>query len=108
MSEQNEPAGSLFPDGPELPEMREGVFSQQELQQICADIIASTRVLDVQAKASGQSRAVQADDLFAAISQLSEGQCQAVQVHYQYDGAEWTDTMIGLGGRFRVVRCKHP
>ncbi len=66
-------------------------------------------MLSVQAKAGpGRYAATDPLSLANARARLTGGEAAGVQVHYRYDGHEWTDTVLRTAGGYRLVRCRVP
>lgn len=97
-----------FADGPPVPLMVEGLIDPPTLSQLFADIQSAGKVLGVREK-GGQAEYASGEDMppAAALERLLAGTARAVQVRYHFDGHEWTDTVMAIGPRFRVVRCRH-
>lgn len=102
--DQAEPA-----DAPPMPELREGLLTIDDLNALCADLTQLTRIISIQTRARGSTNAQSAaSTLDESFQQLWQGQFQAVQVRYFYDGHEWTDTLMRVPPHVRVIRCQHP
>lgn len=90
---------------PELPPLWQATFDDRLLDQLFADLATAADVLSVQAKTDPRKYAT-ADPLTlgAARERLTAGDVRGVQVHYRYDGREWTDTVLRVPGGYRLVR----
>lgn len=97
-----------FADGPPVPLMVEGVLDPAGLRQLFADLATAATVTGVQEK-GGPAEYASGDVMppAVALNRLLSGAARAVQVRYQFDGHEWTDTVMALPAGFRVVRCRH-
>lgn len=42
-----------------------------------------------------------------AVELLLQRLVPAIQIHYRYDGYDWTDTLMHLPAGIRLVRCRH-
>jgi hypothetical protein len=97
-----------FADGPPVPLMVEGLLDAGTLRQLFADLAASASLLGIREKGSPTGYAppetVKAD---AALTRLLSGEMRALQVRYQFEGHEWSDTILAVPVGFRVVRCRH-
>lgn len=110
MAEHAIPATELPPlAAPQMPAMREGLLSRDDLMRLCEDIVDLTQVLSIQTRSGGNTNSDTADrSLSDSLMDLWEGRLQAVQIRYVHDGHEWTDTLLRVGSVVRVVRCQHP
>ncbi len=96
-------------DGPSMPEMRQGLLSASDLKELCADLTQLTRVLSIQTRVRGNTNAeTRSGALDDVLQDLWDGNLQAVQIRYAYDGHEWTDTLLRSDCHIRVIRCQHP
>lgn len=97
-----------FEDGPPVPLMVEGLIDPPTLTQLFADIQTAGTVLGVREK-GGPAEYAAGDGMphAVALERLLAGTARAVQLRYQFDGHEWTDTILATAAGFRVVRCRH-
>lgn len=97
-----------FADGPPVPLMVEGLIEPGTLRQLFAELAAATAILSVREK-GGPSEYTGTDGMSPAVALegLLTSTARAVQIRYQYDGFEWTDTVLAAANGFRVVRCRH-
>lgn len=97
-----------FADGPPVPLMVEGVLDAAALRQLFADIESAASLIGVREK-GGQAEYAAGEVMppAVALGRLQGGTARAVQIRYQYDGYEWTDTILAVATGFRVVRCRH-
>ena len=97
-----------FEDGPPVPLMVEGLIDAAMLHQLFVDLAGNATIISVREKGTPTSYAP-AEELSAsaAMERLLAGTTRAVQIRYQFDGHEWTDTIMLIGTGFRVVRCRH-
>jgi hypothetical protein len=97
-----------FADGPPVPLMVDGVIDATTLRQLFADLTTAATLLGIREKGSPtgytSGGTVTAD---VARNRLLSGETRAAQVRYQFDGHEWSDTILALPTGFRVVRCRH-
>jgi hypothetical protein len=93
----------------ELPPLWQATFDDRTLDQYFSDLASAADVLSVQAKADSRNYA-SADPLTldAARDRLTAGDVRGVQVHYRFDGREWTDTVLRVPGGYRLVRMEAP
>ncbi len=94
---------------PPLPELHQGVLSEAQVWQLFADIEQCTRVLEILPKHAAAGRVADAAGVTLAQARelVAARAVRALQLRYEYDGAEWWDTLMLNGGQFRVVRIRH-
>jgi hypothetical protein len=97
-----------FQDGPAVPLMVEGAIDADTLRRLFADLTEAATVVGVREKSSPAAYTA-ADETLpeVALERLLSGAARAIQVRYRFADYEWTDTILGLPGGFRVVRCRH-
>jgi len=97
-----------FADGPPVPLMVEGLIEAGTLRQLFAELSAAATILGVREKGGPTEYAGgEAMPPAVALERLLTGTARATQIRYQFDGYEWTDTVLLVGGGYRVVRCRH-
>lgn len=97
-----------FPDGPQVPLMVDGVIDKDTLRQLFQDLATFATILGVREKNQQADYASPEEmTLNTALERLLSGMARATQVRYQFDGKEWSDTILSTQDRFRVVRCRH-
>lgn len=93
---------------PPLPEMRDAVLTVEEVHALASDLDALTRISGILEKGVSTSRAeASTPSLNDALTRLTNGHVRAIQIRYQYDRHEWTDTLMAVPHGFRLVRCRH-
>lgn len=97
-----------FAEGPPVPLMVEGLIDAPTLTRLFADIQTAGTVLGVREK-GGPAEYAGGDGMppSIALDRLLTGTARAVQLRYQFDGHDWTDTVLATATGFRVVRCRH-
>ena len=97
-----------FADGPTVPLMMDGVIDAATLRQLFTDIQSAGTAIGVREK-GGPAEYAAGGELSPAkaLERLLAGTARAVQIRYQFDGHEWTDTVLATATGFRVVRCRH-
>jgi len=96
-----------FADGPPVPLMVEGTLDSTGVRQLFAELSSATAVVGVRMKDSPTRYTnVEEPTLDEAVERLLSGGTRAVQVRYYFAQQEWSDTIMGVNGRFRVVRCR--
>jgi len=99
----------LFEDGPPIPEMREMIFGEEQIESYISDLKNFTQIDSVQAKGGETAYAdespLQLDNAFIA---LKTGAARGIQIRYQHNGFDWTDTVFSAANAYKVVRCQHP
>lgn len=104
----SEPSSQLPDNGPSLPEMREALLDASDVRSLHADLSALTRITGVLCKQSIRSQSPLGDvHLDEAVERLLDRSLAAVQIRYQYEGRDWTDTLLNVPGGIRMVRCQH-
>lgn len=102
-------APTNLPDGPPMPEMREGLLEAVQVEQLFTDLADCTRVLAILEKGGAQNHAKSSTlDLAAACQRFLNREVLAIQIRYHYDGCEWTDTLLHSPAGIRAVRCQQP
>lgn len=95
-------------DGPPVPLMVEGIIDADTLRQLFTDLSLSARILKIREKGGASAYTMDEEPPpEIALDRLLSGATRAVQVHYQFAGFEWADTMLRLPSGFRVVRCRY-
>jgi hypothetical protein len=95
--------------GPEqeqrLPELWERPLDKESLAQLFADLACQVRIVGIREKSSGAEYAgEEIGDLSGPRERLQSGQVHAVQIHYEYEGQEWRDTIVRSGGGWKLIR----
>lgn len=93
-----------------LPELHQAEFDAAELETLLRDIGACARITEVIPKYGPRALVPETPVLTIEDGRqlLLNGAARAVQFRYQYEGAEWWDTVMALpGSRFRLVRIQH-
>jgi hypothetical protein len=91
---------------PPLPELYEGELDGAGLAAYQAALRTSTRVISVRAKSGATGLSVAHTGVDPALADLRRGAIRAVQVRYEYDGVEWSDTLLALPHGVRVLRMQ--
>jgi len=101
------PAPTSLPDGPPLPEMREGQLDAAQVEQLFSDLDSCTQVLAILEKGGRQDHAKSSQpNLVAARDRFLNREVLAVQIRYRYDNAEWIDTLLHSPTGIRAIRCQ--
>lgn len=102
------PAPASAPAPAPLPELRGGLLAHEEVEQLLADIAGCGELLAVIPKygardyVPGQAALTLADARAALAGRTVRG----LQLRYRHAGAEWWDTLMIVGERFRLVRIR--
>lgn len=103
------PSGPEAPATPGLPPLHCGVLDLSQVEQLFTDIEVCAGQVEVLPKYDAQVRV--GDSARVTLQQgrelLATGAVRGLQIRYQYDGADWWDTLLRVGDRFRVVRIRH-
>lgn len=101
------PSPTNLPDGPPMPEMREGQLDAAQVEQLFSDLASCTQVLAILEKGSQQNHAKSNNtDLSVARDRFLNREVLAVQIRYHYDNAVWIDTLLHSPTGIRAVRCQ--
>ena len=92
-----------------LPDLHQAILDAATLQQLSADIIACTELLEVIPKYAGNSYVQDAPSLtiHEGIQLLATGELLGLQLRYRYEGALWWDTLMRTPAGIRLVRIQH-
>lgn len=91
-----------------LPDLHESVIDDATLMQLFDDLTTHATILLVRLKGQAERRADTGQvSLAQAKEALLTGGLRSMQVHYDYDGTEWRDTIIRMPSGWRVVRIDH-
>ncbi|MCA9019739.1 MAG: hypothetical protein KDA65_01570 [Planctomycetaceae bacterium] len=100
---------NLFEDGPPIPEMREMIFEEEQLASFLSDLKEFTKIESIQIKGGETLYAdepqLKLDDAFTA---LKTGSVRGVQIRYNHNGFDWTDTVFNTANDYKIIRCQHP
>lgn len=95
-------------DGPPIPEMREAILTEDDVRELVADLQAHTRVSGTLCKAAAQRQTPPHNiPLEVAVEQLLARTVAAIQIRYEFNGYDWTDTLLHTAAGLRLVRCQH-
>jgi hypothetical protein len=98
------PAGD---DTPPLPELHQSEVGADTVEDLFRDVALEADLLDVIVKGAAEAHADEGPvDLGRAKELLLSGAIRGVQLRYRHQGEEWWDTILALGGRYRVVRMR--
>ncbi len=99
----------LFEEGPPIPEMREMIFDEEQIDSYISDLKNFTKIESVQAKGGETAYAdespLQLDDAFTA---LKSGTARGIQIRYHHNSFDWSDTVFRASDAYKIVRCQHP
>ncbi|MFK7777859.1 MAG: hypothetical protein QM501_07010 [Gimesia sp.] len=99
----------LFEDGPPIPEMREMIFDEEQLASFLSDLKEFTKIESIQIKGGETSHAddpqLNLDDAFSA---LKTDSVRGIQIRYNHNGFDWSDTVFNAAKDYKVIRCQHP
>lgn len=101
------PAQTGLPDGPPMPEMREGQLDAAQVEQLFTDLAACTQIVAILEKGDRQDHAKSSQpDLAAARDRFLNREVLAVQIRYRYDNAAWIDTLLHSPTGIHAIRCQ--
>ncbi len=102
---QQESLGELPPD---LPVIHEAILNADTLNQLFDDVSQCTHLIEVIVKHDRLSQTPDANFSLEQARELFEhGSAMGIQLRYQYDGAQWWDTLMRTPAGTRIVRIRH-
>ncbi|MBA4150235.1 MAG: hypothetical protein H0X66_19165 [Verrucomicrobia bacterium] len=90
-----------------LPDLQNTLLNPEVLEQLFRDIERCTEIIEIIPKVSAGYVGQTSITLEEARAHLLSKQVRAVQIRYQYEGAQWWDTIMAVGDQFRLVRIEH-
>jgi len=80
-----------------------------QAEQLLADIEACAELVEILPKFGPQDQVPDAAGVTLAEARtlLAARTVRGLQLRYRYEGADWWDTLMVVGDRFRVVRIRH-
>jgi hypothetical protein len=94
----DEPDQTLFPD------VLEATWDRETVDSLFSDLEQGAVVKHVQVRATRVGPRDAAVTLQEAKRLLDDGTAQAIQIHYEFDGQAWCDTLIVSPTTIRVIR----
>lgn len=94
---------------PPLPELHSSTLDDAQVAQLLADIEACTELTEILPKFAAQQYVPEAAAVTLAQARewLATRAVRGLQLRYRYDGADWWDTLMQDGNRYRIVRIRH-
>lgn len=92
------------PDQTPLPDVLEATWDRETIDAFFSDLEQGAVVKHVQVRATGVGPRDAAVTLQQAKQLLDDGAAQAIQIHYEFDGQAWCDTLIVSPTNVRVIR----
>lgn len=90
-----------------LPDLQNTLLDPLVLEQLFRDIQTCTEIIEIIPKFSAGYVGQTSATLEEARGLLLSKQARAVQIRYQYEGAQWWDTIMAVQDQFRLVRIQH-
>lgn len=91
-----------------IPDLHEGLLDDATLDALFADIECAAELLGVSVKGGAKTMA---DESVASLAHAREllraGTVRGVQLRYQFQGAQWWDTLLRTQNGVRLVRVRH-
>lgn len=98
-----------FADGPAVPDMVEALLNEQDLQALMHDLASLTVIQSIISKGGARQHApAETMSLEAACDALRSRTVMAIQIRYQFESQDWTDTLMQTPQGIKLVRCLHP
>lgn len=94
------------PKQPELPELHQSELDPDTLEALFADLEACAEIHAVIPKAGPGHVTPASITLAEGRALLTAGQLRGLQIRYRYQGSEWWDTLIAVGGAVRITRIE--
>ena len=96
-------------DAPALPELHSSSLDDAQVAQLLTDIEVCTELTEILPKFAAQQRVPDAASVTLAQARewLATRAVRGLQLRYRYDGADWWDTLMQDGDRYRIVRIRH-
>ena len=102
----SESAGRDVHEPIQFPELQDELVDEPKIRALLFDLEQAT-VRDVRLKASAEHHAEgEAVGLVQAGQRLLAGSAMGLQIDYEYGGSSWRDTLLRIGGGYRVVRVQ--
>jgi hypothetical protein len=94
---------------PSLPVLHTTVLNTAQVETLLRDIEACTELVDILPKYAAQGHVPDRAGVTLAEARtlLASRAVRGLQLRYRYEGADWWDTLMLAGDRYRVVRIRH-
>ena len=94
---------------PPLPDLNTTLLDAAQLEQLLRDIELCAQISEIIPKFAARGHVPDAASLSLTQARqlLATRAVRGLQLRYLYEGAEWWDTVMLVGDRFRVVRIRH-
>ncbi|MGJ8649713.1 MAG: hypothetical protein ACSHX4_05090 [Opitutaceae bacterium] len=89
-----------------LPELHQTVLTPDHLNALFNDLESCTEILLVMPKAAPGYVGIKEVSLEEGKTLLVNGSLRGLQIRYQYQGAEWWDTLINRDGQIHITRIQ--
>lgn len=91
------------------PDLWQADWQPEQVLALFADLAMGADVQHVQIRCPGEHGV---DDRAATLGEaqamFAEGQAQAIQIRYRFEGESWSDTIMPAPGHASVIRCRLP
>lgn len=94
---------------PELPALHATTLEFAQVEQLLTDIEVCTELQEILPKYAAQGHVLETGQVTLAQARelLSTRAVRGLQLRYRYEGADWWDTLMQDGDRYRIVRIRH-
>lgn len=93
---------------PKLAELHEAILDAETLGRLFRDLELCTTVIEIVPRAARHQMVVEPSlTLEEARNKILNGTLSGAQIRYQYEGADWWDTLIRTPQGVRIVRIRH-
>ncbi len=108
-SEEITPAPSPSGEQQKLPDLNTTILNIGEVEQLLSDIEQFAQVTEIIPKFAARDHVQDTSSITVqqARELLASRGVRGLQLRYRYENADWWDTLMVSGDRFRVVRIRH-
>lgn len=91
----------------ELPQVQEGELNEEEVTKYLSDVSGGAQRVTVRVKDSARAQMRALDKLAELHRLVLQKKVWGAQIRYEFEDAEWTDTLIVTQSGTRIVRVRH-
>lgn len=92
------------PEHDPLPDVLEATWDRDQIQELFSDLEHGASVKHVQVRTASGAARDSAVTLGQAKQLFEDGTAHAIQIHYEFEGQAWCDTLIVSPTTVRVIR----
>ena len=92
-----------------LPDLNTALLDAAQVEQLLHDIVQCAQLTEVIPKFAARGHVPDAAGVTLADARglLASRAIRGLQLRYRHEGADWWDTLMLVGDRFRLVRIRH-